>query len=710
MASNLYISALEAKSGKSLIALGVMEMLVRKLERVAFFKPIVNLKPGRPDKDIKLIQEHFHLNLPHERMYAYSAEEASRLIAGGRHEVLLEGILNRYSQLAQDHDFVLCLGSDYEGITKAYEFDFNAEIALNLSAPMLLVAKVLHKGMEEVQDSCRVALETYAEKGCEVLGVILNQCDHEVQESCLLSLRSELKDRVELIYALPNEPKLSRANMAEVAEHLGAQVLFGASQLNRPVGHYEVAGMQLRHFLPRIMENSLIVTPGDRLDIILGCLASFKSKSMPNPGGIVLTEGLMPDASLHHLIEGIDDLMPILLTDGETYETAAKLSRIHTGLGLENPAKIAKALGLFSTYVDVEALSEKAINYCTRTVTPKMFEFGLIQTAAADQQHIVLPEGEDERILQAAEILHQRQVARFTLLGDPELVKERIGKLGLHLEGVPILKPEEAPQFDDYVKEFMRIRAHKQPTEEQARDIMRDVSYFGTMMVQLGDADGMVSGAAHSTMHTIRPGFELIKTQPGCSLVSSVFLMCLADRVLVYGDCAVNPNPNSEQLAEIAISSAQTARAFDIEPKIAMLSYSTGESGKGEDVDQVRKATEIVKQRAPELLVEGPIQYDAAVDRSVGQSKMPGSQVAGQATVFIFPDLNTGNNTYKAVQRSAGAVAIGPILQGLNKPINDLSRGCLVADVINTIAITCIQAQHGKKAASAPDSAVENYL
>lgn len=696
MSSNLYISALEAKSGKSLIALALMELLVRKLERVAFFKPIVNLQDGRPDKDIKLIQEHLNLKLPQERMYAYSAEDASRLIATGKHEELLEGILNQYSRLAQEHDFVLCLGSDYEGITKAFEFDFNAEIALNLSAPMFLVAQVLHKSYEEVLDSCRVAVETYTEKGCEVLGAFLNQCDLEVKDACLTSLRQELKDRLELIYAIPFDPSLSRANMAEVAEHLNAQVLFGFSQLSRPVGHYEVAGMQLRHFLPRLMENSLVLTPGDRLDIILGCLASFKSKSMPHPSGIVLTEGLMPDASLHQLIEGIDDLMPILLTDGETYETAAKLSRIHTGLGAENQSKVAKALGLFAQNVDQEALADRVINYCARVRTPKMFEFELIQRAASDVQHIVLPEGEDERILQAAELLHQRQVARFTILGHPDQVKEKIGKLGLHLEGVSIVNPEDSERFEEYVAKFREIRAHKCPTDEQARDIMRDVSYFGTMMVHLGHADGMVSGAAHSTMHTIRPGFELIKTKPGCSLVSSVFFMCLSDRVLVYGDCAVNPNPNAQQLAEIAISSAETAQAFGISPKVAMLSYSTGESGKGEDVDLVRQATETVRERMPGLLVEGPIQYDAAVDVSVGQKKMPGSEVAGQATVFIFPDLNTGNNTYKAVQRSAGAVAIGPILQGLNKPINDLSRGCLVADVINTIAITCIQAQQGK--------------
>ncbi|OGH02748.1 MAG: phosphate acetyltransferase [Candidatus Lambdaproteobacteria bacterium RIFOXYD1_FULL_56_27] len=693
MTANLYISATEAKSGKSMIALGLMELLVRKLERVAFFKPIVNLRPGQTDKDIKLIQEHYHLVMPFEKMYAYTAEDASRLIATGRHQELLEGILARYAELAAEADFVLCLGSDFEGVTKAFEYDFNAEIALNLSAPMLLVMKVRNKTHREVIDASKVAVESFESRGNEILGLFLNQCDNQEEGSCLEQLREQLGDKVEFVFALPDDPSLRQANVAEVAELLDAQVLFGFDQLTRQVGHYEVAGMQLRNFLPRLMENSLILTPGDRLDLILGCLASFKSSTMPHPAGIVLTEGIKPDPSLHHLIEGINDLMPILYTNKETYETAAALSRIHTALSPDNPRKIAKALGLFEAHVDLELLSQKVVNYCPRVLTPKMFEFSLIQQALKDKKHIVLPEGEDERILKAAEILHSRQVAQFTLLGDPDEIRAKIGTLGLHLEGVPILKPENAPRFEEYCLKFMELRAHKNPTLEQARDIMRDVSYFGTMMVQLGHADGMVSGAAHSTMHTIRPGFELIKTKPNCSLVSSVFFMCLADRVLVYGDCAVNPNPNATQLAEIAVSSAETALAFGIEPRVAMLSYSTGESGKGEDVDLVREAVRLAQQKSPDLLVEGPMQYDAAVDPAVGQAKMPGSKVAGKATVFIFPDLNTGNNTYKAVQRSAGAVAIGPILQGLRKPVNDLSRGCLVPDVINTIVITCIQAQ-----------------
>jgi phosphate acetyltransferase len=321
-----------------------------------------------------------------------------------------------------------------------------------------------------------------------------------------------------------------------------------------------------------------------------------------------------------------------------------------------------------------------------------MFEYDLIERARAAGKHIVLPEGEDDRILRAAATVLARGVARLTILGEPFEVRSRAIELGLDITKAEVLSP-----FDDvlrlrFANEYATLRAHKGITVDQAADTVTDPSYFGTMMVHLGLADGMVSGAAHTTAHTIRPAFEIIKTTPGVSVVSSVFLMALADRVLVYGDCAVVPDPTAEQLADIAISSARTASQFGIDPRVAMLSYSTGDSGAGVDVDKVRTATGLVRERAPQLAVAGPIQYDAAADAAVAATKMPGSQVAGRATVFIFPDLNTGNNTYKAVQRSAGAVAIGPVLQGLRKPINDLSRGATVEDIVDTVAITAIQA------------------
>ena len=333
-----------------------------------------------------------------------------------------------------------------------------------------------------------------------------------------------------------------------------------------------------------------------------------------------------------------------------------------------------------------------ASTYSTR-VTPIMFEYELIQRAKADQQHIVLPEGKEERILRAAEILVLRGVAKLTLLGDEDTIRQKIQSLGLHLDEINIINPLQSPLRKQYAECYFKLRQHKGVTYEMAFDTLADSSYFGTMMVHLENADGMVSGAIHTTQHTIRPAFQIIKTKPGTSIVSSVFFMCLEDRVLVYGDCAINPEPNAQQLADIAASSAETATLFHITPRIAMLSYSTGESGQGQAVNKVREAVQLSKEQWPDLKLEGPIQYDAAIDAGVAKTKLPDSEVAGLANVFIFPDLNTGNNTYKAVQRTSGAVAIGPVLQGLNKPVNDLSRGCTVTDIVNTVAITAVQAQ-----------------
>ena len=324
-----------------------------------------------------------------------------------------------------------------------------------------------------------------------------------------------------------------------------------------------------------------------------------------------------------------------------------------------------------------------------------MFQYNLLKRAKSHKKHIVLPEGNDERILKATKKLLDTNAVTITLLGDAEQIMAKISELDISLDAKSfnIIDPKSSPNFLDYATTLYELRKEKNVNLAMAKDLMEDVSYFGTMMVYKGHADGMVSGAAHTTQHTIRPALQFIKTKPEVSIVSSVFFMCLPNRVTIFGDCAINPNPTAEQLAEIAISSAATSTAFGIEPKIAMLSYSSGASGVGEDVDRVRKATDIIKNKRPGLKVEGPIQYDAAVDINVGKSKLPDSEVAGQASVFIFPDLNTGNNTYKAVQRETGALAIGPMLQGLNKPVNDLSRGCTVDDIYNTVVITAIQAQ-----------------
>ncbi len=698
MSKNLYITALGHKSGKSLIALGVMEFLVRNLDKVAFFRPLIsdeNTVDGK-DKIIHLISTHYNLEIPYRSMYAYTVDEAKLLVSEGKHDKLLEGVLDRYKELENEHDFVLCLGTDLESDSSALEFELNVEIANNLSCPVLVISNGHNGSVDSVVRSCRFAVESFGERGSNVFSVIVNKTPEELQSQILQALRDNLRDKVDLIYSIPYEQTLDRLTMAEIVKALDAKVIYGTKQLNRPISRFVVAAMNLRNYLPRLSDDNLVITPIDRLDIILGTLAAYRSSNMPNIGGFVLTGYLEPDELLRNLLHGIQDLVPIIKVEEDTFTTATKIQGIDNSISPESKRKVAAALGLFESNVDTTELRRRIIRHKMLFTSPKMFEFGLIKRARMHKQVIVLPEGEEDRILQAAEIVIHRDAAEIILLGREEMIKKKIGALGLALDNVRIIDPEHSERFDDYAETYFQLRKHKGITRDNARDVMSGVNYFGTMMVYKGHADGMVSGAIHSTLNTVRPSLEFVKTKPDSTIMSSVIFMCLGDRVLVYGDCAVNPRPSAEQLAEIAIESARTAELFGIQPLVAMLSYSSGESGIGEEVEKVKRATIIAQQKAPNLLLEGPIQYDAAVDAAVAKTKMPESRVAGKATVFIFPDLNTGNNTYKAVQRSAGAVAIGPIMQGLNKPVNDLSRGCQITDIVNTIAITAIQAQAEK--------------
>jgi len=698
MSKNIYITALEPQSGLSLISLGVMEFLVRNLVRVAFFRPIVNVQRHEDgiDEIIHLVSNHCNLDLTYRQMYAYTFEEARSLVSEKNYDKLLEGILDRYKELENEYDFVLCLGTDFQSDSSAFEFELNVEIANNLGCPVIMVANAHEGSIENVVKSCQFAIESFEDKGSNILSIIVNRTPAELQTQMLQALKETLQKKIELIYSIPYEETLDRLTMAEIVKALDAKVIYGNEQLNRSVSRFVIAAMNLRNYLPRLANDNLIITPIDRLDIILGTLAAFRSSNMPNIGGIVLTGYLKPDNLLHNLLHGIQDLVPIVKVEEDTFTTATKIKSIHTCLTPESPLKIASALGLFESHVNSTELRKKIVGYSMLFTTPKMFEFSLIKRARAHKQIIVLPEGEEERILQAAEILTHRDAVDIVLLGNRQVIHKKTSALGLALEGVQIIDPTTSKYFDEYTQTYFKLRKHKGITPDNARDVMSGVNHFGTMMVYKGHADGMVSGAVHSTLNTVRPSLEFVKTKPGSTIMSSVIFMCLEDRVLAYADCAVNPRPTAEQLAEIAIESSKTAELFGIKPLVAMLSYSSGTSGIGEEVEKVKKATEIAHKLAPDLLLEGPIQYDAAVDATVANTKMPDSQVAGKATVFIFPDLNTGNNTYKAVQRSAKAVAIGPIMQGLNKPVNDLSRGCLVTDIVNTIAITAIQAQAEK--------------
>ena len=694
---SLYLATTESHCGKSLVSLGIMDILLRRSQRVGVFRPIIKCHgPERIDKNLELLLKYFHLPWRYEETFAWRQIDALDLLAQGRHDELINGVIARYKALEAKSDFVLVIGSDLSSDTAALDFDINVELAQSLGSPVLLLASGAKDSMDEIVSPILMAVESFKRKGNQLVGTIVNRANPEKLDEIRTALKEALPPEAAVLAVIPANKKLASPSVKEVVEHLGAEVLYGEDLLEYRVEEYMVIAMQMDHYLELLRHRALLITPGDRGDVILSALQAHVSDNYPQLAGLLLTTKVRPAPTVQRLLEGLPSTLPIIAVDEETFPTAARVRGVRSYITVDRQDKIARSLRIFHKYVDVETLIKRYADIKPRGIPPRMFLFNIMEQAKSDRKHIVLPEADDERILRAAQSLLEQDVVDITLLGDEKKVRYLIAKLGLNIpEGrVSVVHPATSPMFQDYARTYYQLRKHKGLTPEQAADIMMDVSYFGTMMVYKGHADGMVSGAAHTTAHTLRPAFEFIKTKPGFSIVSSVFFMALEDRVLVYGDCAVVPKPTAEQLAEIAIASAETAQMFGIEPIVAMLSYSTGESGQGEEVERVRKATELAKERRPDLLIEGPMQYDAAVDPGVGQKKMPGSKVAGRATVLIFPDLNTGNNTYKAVQRETGAIAIGPVLQGLRKPVNDLSRGCTVEDIINTVAITAVQAQH----------------
>ena len=693
MTESLYIASLEPNSGKLVISLGVMEMLSHRVERLGFFRPISS-GPAESDSHIQLFSDRFSLSLQANQMVGVTHDQARAWIANGDEHRLFREIIARFKQAEESCDFLLVEGPDITHLSDALDYEMSIRIARGLGAPAIYVSSGYQEKMADLLENVRLAEKAFKKLNCPLLAVLVNRVDVDILDPAKQELL-KLYDGEMLIELLPEVGGLSDPSMKEIVEALGGQWFSGPKdRLQRHVRDFKVAAMGPANFLSRLEEDDLIITSGDRPDIILATLGAIASSHYPSPVGILLSGGLMPEPSVISLLEGLDKLaIPIYSVAADTYRTAMQAAAVRGTVRPDNERKIAQALGMFESHVNIPALEEKIRVTPSTTLSPLMFEYSLFQRARQDRQHIVLPEGDDDRILQAAEILRLRDVVDLTILGEEDKLRTRAATLGLKLEGVNVIDPLTSDFHEQFAQCFYDLRKHKGITMDNARDAMNDVSYFGTMMVHRDMADGMVSGAAHTTAHTIRPAFQFIGTAPDVLVVSSVFLMCMDTRVLVYGDCAVNPNPNSEQLAEIAISSAGTAQLFGINPVVAMLSYSSGASGAGADVELVRKAVEIARQRRPDLKIDGPIQYDAAIDATVAGKKMPDSEVAGKATVFIFPDLNTGNNTYKAVQRSSGAVAIGPVLQGLKKPINDLSRGCLVADIVNTVAITAIQAQ-----------------
>jgi len=690
---NIYVTGAEQGSGKSIIMLAMMDMLAGYAGEIGFFRPIIH---DQEDKDelIQLIRHRYQIELPYDAMFGCHMEEAQALIEKDKYNELLKRILTKYRTLAEECDHVLCVGPDYVGDNSIFDFNFNAEVANNLGCLIMPVVQGQGRNNMQIVDAVNRLKHVLTEFDCDLLASVING----VAADQIETLRMRFKHNPEShfpVYIVPAEPSLEKPSVGNIARQLNAEVILGEKHtLNRLVSQYKVAAMQVPGFLDYLEAGDLVITPSDRADIILACFMAYTSTNYPQIAGLLLTGKKNTAKQIRHLLEGFDDTpFAVLSIEEDTFSATMKVKDIKAQIYSQDERKIATALGLVESNLSFDELKQRLAAQHSDRVTPLMFEYEQMQRAQANQQHIVLPEGCEERILHAAEILLLRNVVKLTLLGNVEEIQQKIKKLGLHLDAANIIDPLHSELRELYAEQYYELRKEKGITYDMAFDTLSDVSYFGTMMIHMGDADGMVSGAVHTTQHTIRPAFQIIKTKPGTSIVSSVFFMCLEDRVLVYGDCAVNPDPNAQELADIAFSAAQTAEMFNISPRIAMLSYSTGESGKGVAVDKVRQAVKLAKKAHPELKLEGPMQYDAAIDAGVAKTKLPESEVAGHANVFIFPDLNTGNNTYKAVQRSSGAIAIGPILQGLNKPVNDVSRVCTFTDIVNTVVMTAIQAQ-----------------
>lgn len=719
MAKSVLVTATQRRSGKSMVSLGLVSLLERTFGRVGYFKPIGQRNAEGFDPDVKLMKDALGLDASVDEMAPISMDEVTDALAHGKYDDILDRILDAYQNIAEKSDFVVCEGTDYYGAVAAFEFNINADIAKTLSAPILMVANAkacdeagcaygdenCHQHCEQkerieaVMNNVGLVKESFDEKGAELFGVVVNRVREEDREAMAKRANEEFKKLgVRLMGCLPKAELLDRPYLDEVAEGIDAEILSGKDRLDVIAQDVTVAAMRLEHLLKTVKRGSLIITTGDREAVLLGMASAYQSSALPTPCGLIMTNGLEPQPSVKKLLLDVTNgRMPILKTSLNVYDTTIRIAEVKPHLRATDRARIETVKNVLEEHFDVDTLlARSTAPQKEHRVTPQVFIHRLMEIARSNKQTIVLPEGQDERILRASDVLLQRDVCDIVILGEEDKIRAHGAQLGLKLDNATIINPETSELREPFAKRYQVLRAKKNPTFELAYDLMHDPTYFGTMMIKEGKAHGMVSGAANTTAHTLRPSLEFIKTKEGFSIASSVFFMCLPNQVLVYGDCAVNPNPTAVQLADIAIASADTAKAFDVDPYVAMISYSTGASGTGVDVEKVREATGIVKERRPDIMVEGPIQYDAAIDKSVAKTKLPDSKVAGAASVFIFPDLNTGNTTYKAVQRSANAIAIGPVMQGLKKPVNDLSRGCTIVDIINTVAITAIQAQRGE--------------
>ncbi|MBR7836427.1 phosphate acetyltransferase [Actinospica durhamensis] len=730
MARSVYVTGIGRGDGRQVVELGLMELLSRRSDRVGVFRPLTHRSA---DDMVELLRSRYRIELAPGLLYGMDYEAAAALRAERGQDELVSVLVDRFRRVERHCEAVLVLGTDFADTNIPDELALNARLANEFGALVVAVVGGNRQNADTVAAEARNAERAYAGLGCNLLALVANRVPAAEREATLRQVEQACAVPA---YVLPEDPALAAPTVAEVVAATGGTVLLGdADGLDRDVRGYVLGGAMLPHFLDALHPGALVVTPGDRADLLIGALAAHAAGS-PALAGVLLTMGETPDPQVMDLAARLGAGTPVAVVPELSFATAQLLAPLEGRITATAPRKAESALGLFDLHVDVPALTARIELDRPQRITPMMFEHELIERARTPRlAQIVLAEGTEERILRAADVLVRRNVCHLTLLGSEPAIRRKLADLGLDLgldlaadpktdprgeigaeaaadpaagstdepaqaarARVRVVDPTLDPRRERLAEVYAALRRHKGVTLDQALDTVVDVNHFGTMLVHQGLADGMVSGAVHSTASTLRPALEVIKTAPGAGLVSSVFFMCLPDRVLVYGDCAINPDPDAEQLADIAVQCARTAEEFGVPPRVALLSYSTGTSGHGADVDKVREAAAIVRRLRPDLPVEGPIQYDAAIEPAVAATKLPDSPVAGKATVFVFPDLNTGNNTYKAVQRSANALAIGPVLQGLRKPINDLSRGATVQDIVTTVAITAIQAHRQREA------------
>jgi phosphate acetyltransferase len=715
MAKSLFFSPTSLDSGLTSVCLGMLRALERVGVSVGFYKPFsqsVHQAETRhnngQDSSVAFVRASSHMDPPDP----IPLKEAQQLLNQGKSDYLLERVVGEYRKVANEVDVVIIEGLVPDR-SEAYIARLNVEVARNLGSEVILVSTPKNLNTAQIDDELDFSSRLFAgPNDPDVIGVILNKVGEpthsgleprshvRVPEVGTIDYRTQCEvfsnGRFHLLAEIPWQAALLAPRVSDIARELQLEVFNEGQMQSRRVQRVSVCARSIRNMTETLRPGTLLVTPGDRDDIVVA--AAVAALNGVPIAGLMLTGGLIPDQRVIDLCHrALETGLPVLGSETNTYETAHMLANLSSATPLHDPDRIEKAMESIATRIDTDWLQQHLRVERQSRLSPPAFRYQLSERSRAANKRIVLPEGSEPRTVQAAIISHERKLARCALIGNADEIRRIADSQDLELpDDIEIIDPTDVRER--YIAPMVELRKNKGLAPDMAEAMLEDNVVLGTMMVALDEADGLVSGAIHTTANTVRPALQLIKTHEHAKVVSSVFFMLLPQQVVVYGDCAINPDPNAEELADIAIQSAESAEAFGIEPRVAMISYSTGESGSGQDVDKVREATRIARERRPDLLIDGPLQYDAAAIESVGKSKAPDSKVAGKATVFVFPDLNTGNTTYKAVQRSANVVSIGPMLQGLRKPVNDLSRGALVEDIVFTIALTAVQAKQVENA------------